>query len=76
MADLKGQETARRTIEIAAAGHHNFLMIGPPGAGKPMLAGRFPGLLPALDAREALDDAAFCGWSVERVPPYTVASFS
>ena len=46
-ADLKGQETARRAIEIAAAGRHNFLMIGPPGAGK--------SLLPALDAREALE---------------------
>jgi magnesium chelatase family protein len=55
MADLKGQETARRALEIAAAGRHNFLMIGPPGAGKSMLAARLPGLLPALDAREALE---------------------
>lgn len=55
MADLKGQETARRALEIAAAGRHNLLMIGPPGAGKSMLAARLPGLLPALEAREALE---------------------
>ncbi|MEK9960065.1 MAG: YifB family Mg chelatase-like AAA ATPase, partial [Rhodobiaceae bacterium] len=55
LADLRGQETARRVLEIAAAGRHNLLMIGPPGAGKSMLAARLPGLLPPLSAREALD---------------------
>ena len=55
MSDLKGQETARRVLEIAAAGRHNLLMVGPPGAGKSMLAARLPGLLPPLSAREALD---------------------
>jgi magnesium chelatase family protein len=55
MADLKGQETARRAPEIAAAGCNNLVMIGPPGAGKSILAARLLALLPALDAREAIE---------------------
>ena len=55
MADVKGMETARRAVEIAAAGGHNLLLIGPPGAGKSMLAARLPGLLPDLDPRAALE---------------------
>lgn len=52
---VKGQETARRALEIAAAGGHNLLMIGPPGAGKSLLASCLPGILPELASAEALE---------------------
>jgi magnesium chelatase family protein len=52
---VKGQEGAKRALEIAAAGHHNLLMVGPPGSGKSMLAERLPGLLPSLSPQELLD---------------------
>ncbi len=55
LADVRGMETARRALEIAAAGGHNLLLVGPPGAGKSMLAARLPGLLPDLTPAEALE---------------------
>lgn len=75
--DVKGQESAKRALEIAAAGGHNLLMIGPPGAGKSMMAQRLPGLLPPLDAREALEISmiqslagALDGGTISRTRPF------
>jgi magnesium chelatase family protein len=58
LADVKGQQAARRALEVAAAGGHSLLMSGPPGTGKSMLASRLPGILPPMTQSEALESAA------------------
>ncbi len=58
LAEVRGQHQARRALEIAAAGGHSLLLIGPPGTGKSLLASRLPGLLPPLEQHEALETAA------------------
>lgn len=58
LSDIKGQQHAKRALEIAAAGGHNVLFVGPPGAGKTMLAKRLPDLLPPMQDKEALETAA------------------
>lgn len=61
-AEVKGQDNVKRALEIAAAGGHNVLMVGPPGSGKSMLAKRLPGILPDMSREEALQTTAI--WSV------------
>src|SRR4029078_10661219 len=67
LADVRGQLLPRRALEIAAAGGHNLLLVGPPGAGKTMLARRFPRILPPLTFEEALECTAI--HSVAGPPP-------
>lgn len=62
-ADVKGQELAKRALEIAAAGGHHILMVGPPGSGKSMLASRLPSILPEMTRAEALEATKI--WSVQ-----------
>lgn len=57
-ADVKGQEHVKRALEVAAAGGHNLIMVGPPGSGKSMLARRLPSILPEMSGREALEATA------------------
>ncbi len=68
LADVAGQALARRALELAAAGGHHLLMVGPPGAGKTMLARRLPGLLPPLDPEVALDATRIHSAAGERLP--------
>ncbi|NOR72696.1 MAG: YifB family Mg chelatase-like AAA ATPase [Mariprofundaceae bacterium] len=77
MADIRGQQQARRALEIAAAGSHHLLLSGPPGVGKSMLAQRLPGILPPLTTRQKLEVARIYSISGERgraplsaIPPY------
>ncbi len=58
LSDVRGQQQARRAVEVAAAGMHNLLMVGPPGAGKSMIAAAMPGILPPMETGEALETAA------------------
>ena len=68
MADIRGQGPARRALEVAAAGGHNLLLVGPPGSGKTMLARRLPGILPPLTPAEALETTAIHSASGARLP--------
>ncbi len=84
--DVRGQRLAKRALEIAAAGGHNLLLVGPPGAGKSLLAMRLPSLLPALDFDEALevtkiysvagllDESGFMSCPPFRAPHHTISS--
>lgn len=86
LCDVRGQAFARRALEVAAAGGHNLLMVGPPGAGKTMLARRMPGILPPLSFEESLESTAIhsvcgllppgCGLLAERpfrAPHHTIS---
>ncbi len=77
LSDVKGQERAKRALEIAAAGRHHLLMLGPPGSGKSMLAARLPGLLPPLTPAEALETSMIHSLAglltdggISRAPPF------
>lgn len=85
LADVRGQTQARRVLEIAAAGAHSLLLVGPPGTGKSMLATRLPGLLPPMTRQAALESAAMLSlngqfhaerfaWPPYRAPHHTASS--
>ncbi len=70
LADVRGQRLARRAVEVAAAGGHHLLLVGPPGSGKTMLARRLPGLLPPLDRSGALEVARIRSVAGLSLPAY------
>lgn len=70
LADVKGQAAARRALEIAAAGGHGLLLVGPPGSGKSMLAQRFAGILPPMQVEEALESAAIASLAGRFAPEH------
>ncbi|MCD8143382.1 MAG: ATP-binding protein, partial [Clostridiales bacterium] len=73
-ADVKGQENVKRALEIAAAGNHHILMVGPPGSGKSMMAKRLPSILPDMTREEAMESTelwSVCGLLDERHPLLT-----
>ncbi|MGV8940695.1 MAG: YifB family Mg chelatase-like AAA ATPase [Lysobacter sp.] len=69
MGDVRGQSHARRALEVAAAGGHHLLLVGPPGCGKTLLASRLPGLLPEASEEEALESAAIASISGRGLDP-------
>ncbi len=69
LAEVRGQHRARRALEIAAAGGHSLLLVGPPGTGKSMLATRLPGILPPMEDSEALESAAIASIRGQRLAP-------
>jgi magnesium chelatase family protein len=69
LADVHGQAQARRALEIAAAGRHNLLLMGPPGSGKSLLAARLPSILPPMSETEALQNATICSVAQRPVEP-------
>lgn len=75
MSDVRGQPGARRALEVAAAGGHSILFVGPPGTGKSMLAQRLPGLLPPLRDDEALEAAAIAQLGHAAPPPFGARPF-
>jgi len=68
LADVRGQQQARRALEVAASGGHNMLLVGPPGTGKSMLASRLPAVMPSMSLAEALETASVA--SIFRSRPY------
>ena len=75
MQDVSGQQHAKRALEIAAAGQHNLLMVGPPGTGKTMLASRLPSIMPLMSTKEALEVAAIYSISQQLKPQWLQRPF-